>query len=339
MKHSLSILCILLLTSCSSVYRFAIEVQEPAPITLPSDVVDVLVVNNSAPQPGNLGINRMYKGTKITDKELELDSLAGIAATSLADQLKESDFFNRVGVIPASLRSDKNWMGGEALTETFRTETFKTHGFNGIVSIDRLMVLLEQDVRNDYYMSLTVNSVTTCTVYLSDRETPLTRFSVADSLSFFASVLGDTTEIFKNVPEYALNQLAYTIGERLSQRIIPSWTEKERFLYAGSRSRMVEALNFSRAGHWDRATNLWLNEYAHRSKPEAKGRIAANLAVACEIQDRFDDALQWATTAQNHFREAGLPDTSTEKTRIDAYLDDLQKRIRDNYLLDIQWGM
>ncbi|MDR1526942.1 MAG: DUF6340 family protein [Dysgonamonadaceae bacterium] len=339
MKNSLFFICILLLTSCSSVYQFTIEVQEPAQITLPPDIVNVLVVNNATPQPGNLGINRMYMGTEITGMELNLDSLAHIATTSLAAHLKESAFFDRVLVSPVSLRSDKNWMGSEPLSDAFKTETFETHGFDGIISINRLMIKLDQEVRKNSYMELAINSITTCAIYLYNKETPLTTFSVADSLSFSAPALGDTIDIFKYFPEYTIHDMAYTIGERLSQRIIPSWTEKVRFLYAGSQSRMTEALSFARKNHWSYAANLWIDRYAHVSQAEAKGKIAANLAVAYEMMDQLDTALQWATTAQKHLRKSGLPDASAENTRIDAHVNDLQKRIRDNDLLDLQWGM
>ncbi|GHV57984.1 hypothetical protein FACS1894182_08400 [Bacteroidia bacterium] len=339
MKNSLFFVCIILLTSCSGLYRFTIEVQEPAQITLPSDIVDVLVVNNAAPQPGDTGINRIYKGTEINGMKLNLDSISDIATTALATHLKESHFFNQVLFSPVSLRSDKNWMGSEPLTEAFKTETFKTHGFDGIISIDRLMFKLDQEVRNNLSMDLVLHSITTCSIYIYDRENPLTTFSIPDSLSYSTFTFGDTIDVCKNFPQSTIEDLAYTIGERLSQLIIPSWIEKERFLYAGSQSRMSEALSFARKGNWQYASSLWMDEYSHASRPEAKGKIAANLAIAYEMQDQFDRALQWAATAQNHFRENGKPDDSTDNTRIDTYMNDLQKRIRDNYLLDIQWGV
>ncbi|MDR0542444.1 MAG: DUF6340 family protein [Dysgonamonadaceae bacterium] len=339
MKNSILFTYIILLTSCSGLYRFTIEVQEPAQVTLPPDIVDVLVVNNSAPQPGNMGVNRMYMGTEIRGMELNLDSVASLAAAALAAGLKESRFFDRILFSSVSMRNDKRWMEREPLTETFRAETFGKQGVDGIVSIDRLMIKFDQEVRNNFYMNLVIQSITTCTVYIYDRETPLTTFSVTDSLLYSSPVLGDTVDIFKNFPEYIIEDLACTVGERLSRRIVPSWIEKERFLYAGSQSRMAEALSFARRGKWNHASNLWQNEYVQASSSKSKGKTAANLAAAYEMLDQLDAALQWATAAQNHFGEAGLPDASAEKIRINAYVNDLHKRIRDNSLLDIQWGV
>ncbi|MDR2804888.1 MAG: DUF6340 family protein [Dysgonamonadaceae bacterium] len=339
MKNGLFFICIFLLASCSSLYRFTIEVQQPAPITLPPDVVDIAIVNNSAPQPGDKGVTRIYKGAAISDYPLNLDSAANITTASLAAHLQESSFFNRVLVSPASIRTDENWMGSEPLPDAFKNETFAVHGFDGIVSIDRLLFKLDQEVSNNYYLNIHLNSIATCTIYVRDRETPLTSFSISDSLAFSTAIWGDTVDIVKYFPESVIGDLAYSIGKQLSERIIPSWIEKERFLYSGSQARMTEALSFARKSRWKQAEALWTNEYARASQPDGKGKLAANLAVASEMQDQFAAALQWATVAQIHFREAGLPDTSKENIRIEFYVNDLQKRIRDDSLLDLQWGI
>jgi hypothetical protein len=338
MKKSIFLICIILLTSCSSLYRFTIEVQEPAPLTLPPDILQVLIVNNSTPQPSETAINRIFRGKEIDGMTLNLDSVAGVVTVSLASELRESRFFDRVMVSPASLRNDNNWMSNEALTETFKTEAFETHGFDGIISIDRVLIRLNQEVRNDFYTHLRISGTTACSIYLHDRKSPLTAFSISDSLSISLPTMGDTADIFKYLPEALIHDLAGSSGRKLSQYIIPSWNETERCLYSAPKARLYEALRFAQKGNWIKAYSLWQNEYSHISQPETKARIAANLAVACEMQDQFAAALEWATAAQNHFEKAGKPDASPEIIRIQAYINQLQKRMRDNDLLDMQWG-
>jgi hypothetical protein len=341
MKTSLFFICIFLLSACSSVYQFTIEVQEPAEVTLPPHIVDISVVNNAAPQPGDKGITRIYKGNKVEYLPLNLDSVANIAAISLANQLQESAFFNRIWVSAATLRTDNNWMGSEPIPTSFKTELFETHGFSGLVSIDRLLFKLDQELRNSLYTHLQVSSIATCTVQIYDRETPLTTFSVSDSLTLTVPFMGDTLEALRYIPQSVIEDMAYSIGEKLSRRIIPSWTEQERTLYAGSRARMAEALSFARNNNWNRAVSLWIDEYNRASRPEAKAKMASNLAVAYEMLDQFSTALQWATAAQTHLQEAAPSPSSPPtpaQTRIAAYINDLNKRIRDNYLLDLQLG-
>jgi hypothetical protein len=334
MRNVALLLALLLLSSCAGLYRFAIEVQEPAPITLPPHVVDLGIVNHAAPQPGDQGITRTYRGKRIEQPPLALDSVAALTTLSLAASLQESAFFHRLWVSPASLRTDNNWMSVEPLPVAVRTELFGTRRFNALLTLDRLLFKLDQEIRNNLYTHLSLSAIATCTLYLDDRETPLTTFSFSDSLSLSLPIAGDTLDLLKYLPESVIEDFAHTIGEQLSRRIIPTWTEQERRLYAGSNARMSEALSFARKGNWRRAATLWTHLYEHATSASAKAKVAANLAVACEMQDRFPDALQWAATAQAHFRE-----TSAAATPVDTYIDELQKRIRNNHLLDLQWGV
>ena len=339
MKNSLFFICILLLASCSSVYRFTIEVQEPAPVTLPPDIVNILVVNNSVPQPGDAGINRIFQEKPIEGLELNLDSLASIATVSLASGLQTSRFFNQVLTSPVSLRNDSDWMSKMPLPETFKSETFNTHGFDGIISIDRILIQLNLQMSNSLYANFNIYGSIVCSIYTYGRNKPLASFAVSDSLSYATPVWGDTVEIFKELPESLLEYFASAIGEQLSRHIIPAWSEKERFLYSGSQSRMHEAFRFAQKNNWNQSINLWKNEYARVSQAQEKGELASNLAVAYEMQDQLDTALQWAITAQNHFGENERESVSAKNTRINTYVNELRQRIIDNYLLDLQWGV
>ena len=340
MKNSILFFCVLLLMSCSGIYRFTIEVQEPAPVTLPPHVVNVLVVNNSAPQPGNAGVNRTFQGIPVEGMQLNLDSTANIATISLASHLQKSRFFDRVLTSPVSLRNDSNWMETEALPDSFKIEAFETHGFDGIISIDRFLVQFDQHVTNAFhYANFRIYGSAICGIHIYGRTSPPAKFMVSDSLLYDALIEGDRVEIFKKFPESFIEYFASTIGERLGQQIIPGWYEKERYLYAGSQSRMYEALRFAQKSNWIHAIRLWENEYERAVQPQAKGRLTFNLAVAYEMLYQCGTALHWATIAKNHFRETGQPPASAENARIDAYITDLQKRIRDNYLLDLQWGV
>jgi hypothetical protein len=142
----------------------------------------------------------------------------------------------------------------------------------------------------------------------------------------------DTLASFKELPEYLLDDLAYHVGEKITGILIPSWKERQRFLFSGTQARMQEALSFARNGKWNRSETLWMNEYAVKSKPLDKGKLAYNIAVANEMQDRLDSALQWAIVAREHLK-AGSAGTTAE---IDQYIQELQERLQDNRLLDLQ---
>jgi hypothetical protein len=348
-----------------------IEVQEPAPVTFPLDIANLLVVNNSVTQPNDIGINRNYKGLTINGYELDLDSVAWIASASLASHIRETNFFSAVSFYTKPVRDDNEWLVAAPLSKAFREEIFEQRNFDGIISIDRILINLDERVSTNEegetlfdrilfgqevaverdtlkrpnltkYKSIEakVQAKLICSVYLYERENPLTTFTVSDSLSFRDIFFEnrDVSTIFKELPEALIDELAYNMGENLIYYFTPSWVLKERTIYTGYNSRMQEAFSFSRTGKWDKAEVLWMNEYDKTSKPSDKGKRANNIAIANELQDKLETALRWAEIAKESFQESGLKATSDEFVRINAYITDLQKRIKDDRLLNIQWG-
>ncbi|GHS98562.1 hypothetical protein FACS189421_07370 [Bacteroidia bacterium] len=332
---------IIFLSSCASTHQMTIEVQEPANITFPADINTLLVVNNAAKQPGHSGITRTYNGTVVKDPELDLDSAAWISTFSLLSRIKETQFFEEVSLCAEALREDDEWLVAAPLSKKFREEIFETQ--DGIISIDRLLINLDELVTaNDIKQSagVRVEAKLTCSIYVYDREKPLTAFTVSDTLVFSEIFYEnkDSVGVLKYLPEYLIDELAYSIGEKLAYYFTPSWTLKDRTLYSGSNARLQEAFSFARAGKWDRAETVWKNEYDQKSKPSDQGKLANNIAVANEMQDKLEIALQWALSAKENFKAGSSNITAGELLQINTYVNDLQKRIQDNPLLDLQWG-
>ena len=342
------------LSSCLSVQRFTIEVQEPAQVTFPADIKNVLIVNNSAKQPSAMGITRVYNGIPVEGFDLNLDSIGWIAAFSAAKNIRASRFFDQVFFYKAPLREDSDCLATVPLSQTLRDDIFQSHDhdhdLDGIISIDRMLVQLEQSVRCNsadpldfhfsHFVEAQLNATLTSSIYLYDSESPLTTLTLADSLSFQETFFASDTSVFlKEIPESLINELAYRLGEKLAGYLYPYWVQKQRTVYTGYDSRMQEALSFMRNKKWDKAEAIWTDEYNRNSQALSKGKQANNIAVANEMQDQLDQALHWALTAEELFRESQRSPESNERVWINAYIADLQKRIQDNRLLNIQWGM
>jgi hypothetical protein len=337
------------LSSCLSVQRFTIEVQEPAQVTFPADIRNILIVDNSAKQPSAMGITRVYNGVQVEGFELKTDSIAWIAAFSAAKNIRASRFFDQVLFYKIPLREDSDWLATVPLDKTLRDDIFQTYNLDGIISIDRMLTQLEGSVRNNmpelpapfaHFVEAQSNATLACSIYLYNSENPLTTVTLSDSLSFQETFfVQDNAFFLKEIPESLLNELAYRLGEKLARYMFPSWVQKERIVYTGYDSRMQEALSFMRNKKWNKAEAIWLNAYNSNSQPLSKGKQANNIAVANEMQDQLDLALRWALTAEELFSESRRSPDSNERTWINAYIADLRKRIQDNQLLNIQWGM
>jgi hypothetical protein len=328
--------------SCVGAYQLAIEVQEPAPLTLPPDIADILIVNNSAKQTDSQGITLTYNGKAIKDFALDSDSMLWNILHSLSFHIYETHFFNSPSFYKQPVREDNEWMTPIPLSHDFRKNIFERQEFEGIFSIDRSLLKLEGQIKNNglesnfntyNYLDFRLDLNLTCSIYSHDRETPLTTFTVTDSLIYKDFTWSDSLFVFKELPENLIEELAYSMGEKLANHITPSWTTKNRTLYAGQSSRMREAFAFTKSGRWDVAESLWLAEFDRKTKNQDKAQIANNIAVINEMQDKLEIALRWAEKAKE-YATAG----SNEWHLFNDYVTSLQKRMQDNRLLDVQWG-
>jgi hypothetical protein len=331
------------ITACSSTYLLTIEVQEPASITLPVNINRILIVNNTVPQPPNMGINRIHNGKLVKNYELDIDSVSWITMDAFISNIKEAQFFNEISLYTKLVREDNEWITTIPLSEEFKNEIFENQGFEAIVSIDKILFNLEEETKNNMleplgrYSSVFVDNKLegrlSCSIFLDSREFPLSSFTLSDSLIYRTSLYSDSLEIFKELPEALINDLAYVLGEKMASYIVPSWSVQERIIYTGNDSRMKEAFSYSKNGKWDRAEVLWLDLLGKKSKNKDIACIANNIAIAEEMQDKLDASLRWAEKAKTYF-----PEDSEEWAWSNKYIADLRKRIQNSRLLDVQWG-
>jgi hypothetical protein len=345
---SLLLSSLLLLSSCSGVYQMMIEVQEPAQVTLPMDAGRVMIVNNTVKQPSTSGITRMYNGRPVEGYEITLESVAWVTTESLAANVEDSHFFDAVSYYKKPVREDDEWLANKPLSQSFRNKLFEAYEVDVLVSIDRILFKLEENSRNPsatgtndafYAFEIKTEVQTNCSVYLYGKDNPLTSFAVSDSLSYDAFLSATTYQtIVKEIPEAMIDHLAYVVGEDIAYSIIPSWTTKERLLYPGSNSRMREAFSYSKTDKWNTAQTIWLSEYEKKIKNSDKGKIATNLAVSNELNDQLAAALRWAEKAKAHFLADNVSNKSEEMVYIEYYISDLQKRLVESRILDVQFG-
>ncbi|MDR0412233.1 MAG: DUF6340 family protein [Dysgonamonadaceae bacterium] len=333
---------LLIAASCTGVYRMTIEVQEPAPVTLPPDIAGILLVDNSAQQAGSQGVVLTYNGKAVPDYALHPDSVLRNTLLSSLQHLHAAQFFNTASLYNRAVRDDKEWMTTIPLPEEFRAAAFEKPDIDGIVSIDRSLLKVEGLIKNNSlhpgfgastYVDFRTTLHLTCSIYLYGGETPPATFTVTDSLNYKSTLWGDSLFFFNELPGLLLDELAYRTGESLAARITPSWTLRERTLYRGPDARMQEAFAYAKTRRWDVAGSLWLAEWDKRTKRRDKARIANNLAVANEMRDQLETALHWAEQARAYAAPG-----SAEQTLAGEYAESLQQRMQDSRLLDIQWG-
>ena len=101
---------------------------------------------------------------------------------------------------------------------------------------------------------------------------------------------------------------------------------------------MMEAAGYAADSRWKNAESIWITEFEKNTKPVNKAKIAFNLAVANEMQDKFEPALEWAKKAKEYLGNVNHDNDDGEIELTDKYAIELEQRIQSNLLLDLQWG-
>ena len=342
-------LLLLICSSCSSVYRFSIDIQEPALITLPVSAQNVLILNNTVIQPENYGIERTYNGQSIRpDYPFSLDSTVWSAIDEIAAVLDESNFFNAIAIYRKPLRTDTEWLTVTELSPEIQSDFYDVEDYNALLVIDRLLFSVNENVTKiqtgsftsepTAFVDIRTEGVITCSMYSYGNEKPLTTFTITDSLYAKSTIINDSIVLFKGIPEYMLDELSRMLGNQAAIRFTPTWKTSERQFFVSYNPRMQEATGYAADRQWAIAESIWIAELEKKTKPADKAKIAFNLAIANEMRDKFAPALEWAQKAKEYLKNANLKNDHQEIELTDKYLLELARRIQNNRLLDLQWG-
>ena len=342
-------LLLLICSSCSSVYRFSVDIQEPALITLPVSAQNVLILNNTVIQPEDYGIERTFDGQSIRpDYSFSLDSMVWSAIDEIAAVLDESNFFNAIAIYRDSLRTDTEWLAITELSPELQSDFYEVENYNTLFVIDRLLFSVNENVKKiqtgsfrsepTAFVDIRTDGIITCSMYSYGNEKPLTTFTVSDSLSVKSTMINDSIVLFKVIPEYMLDELSRMLGNQAAMRFIPTWKTTERQLFVSYNPRMQEAAGYAADHQWAIAESIWIAEFDKKTKPVNKAKIAFNLAIANEMRDKFEPALEWALKAKEYLKNANPKNDYQEIELTDKYISELARRIQNNRMLDLQWG-
>ncbi len=342
---------VVLFASCSGVHRLTIEVQEPASVTFPIDATKVVVVNNAVVQPDSVGLESSYNGKKTEGMYPSLDSIPWVSVESISERLEDSDFFSQVAIYRSSLRSDNQWLAKGRLSKDFREQFLRETGMDAIISVDQLLFNTVQDgipLSDDMYLSnsylftdIRVTGVISISIYVKDKESPLSSFSLKDSTFTKTSAYSDLkeSEVIRRLLQSMIFKVAYKLGDKTAILLTPTWKTADRIVYAGYSSRMKEATSYFKSNKWSKAEDIWLSEYDKKEKPLDKARMSVNMAVANEMQDDLDTALTWVKKAKEYYLQTDAKDNANEIEHVDKYTEVLEKRIQNSRVLDLQWGV
>lgn len=104
------------------------------------------------------------------------------------------------------------------------------------------------------------------------------------------------------------------MGSEIAAMFFPQWEEQSRMIIAYDDSYWYNAYQNAKSFKWDLAMKTWMKLVSGTS-PKKVAYAAFNLAVACELQEQYDLALEWLELARSRypFSEISLEKANIEK--------------------------
>lgn len=333
----------LILSSCAGIKYLTVETREPPQVTLPSSVLSVIVINNVVQQPDDIGHQTKPLGqSTIQDEKASSDSIAIFFTEALAQFLDEEDYFQRVHFLDVPLRNDQDFFSEEPLTPEMMNEIRSKTGADAIISLDKLIM---QTFKKDFYRqqgytfsAMTGKIQSILRVYLPTMEGNIPAVHYADSIHWEGFDIQDKkayAEVMLPSREEGMRFMAVNAAEKMTYVFAPHWEMQDRWYYTLPASRMREGEAFAKKAEWYMAIEKWEAFYNNRSNKTDKAKAATNIALAYEMLDDMDKALQWATIANDLFI-ASTTQNSLERRRSLLYKNEILRRQNSGNRLNME---
>jgi hypothetical protein len=305
---SVMILSAAILTSCKTNELF-ITVTQPAPVTLPSGIKKIGIINRSIPTEETEVVDALDKILTLEGADLDRDgaweSIGGLNDELNANQrfsevrqLRDIDFrASRIGILPPPLSARMvdslcSISGTDALfaLERFDTDTRvnyakapgKAETVLGRIPLPGLEVSMETIIKTGWR------------IYAPTTPGIFDEFSFAESLVFKGNGLNPVAAIEALAGrKEAIREVSRNAGHTYALRIVPYRIRVTRDYFVKGTASFKIAKRKAQTGKWDDAGQLWEKELDN-PKMKIAGRACYNMAIINEINGSVDEALGWA---------------------------------------------
>jgi hypothetical protein len=289
--------------SCTVYKEYPIDIYKPGEIAIPPNIENIALIYRNF-KYGNDTLQHFYKDDNALKKAKgdpkNLDSiLVSNCLNELASNLKANNNFNRIHIFP---------------------EVFKPHTGAKLPAIDfEILDKLTAETETDLIISLETFSYFYAE-YSADAGVPKSREVITAAIwAVYDPALNKTIErktmidtVFWNAyneqgnvqknsklpPRLSALQIASRMaGENYSKRFFASWQTVKRMYSIPPLPDFEAAEKYLVKGEWDNAIMLW-KRYAADKNGKMAINARYNLALAYEMKDDLDTAMQWLSAAQ-----------------------------------------
>lgn len=306
-----------ILVSCKTSELY-LTVVEPAPVTLPSFIKSVGVINRSMPTDESKVIDAIDKVLTLEGKDLDKDG-AIASIQGLSDELLKNNRFTDVKTLSdIDFRTPRLTVFPEPLTWQIVEQICKESGTDALFSLEKfdtdtqisysnrkvaVKTLLGSIPGLEHQADMNTLVKTGWRIYDPADKLILDEYIYEESIVFSGRGINPLLAASALIGRKdAVNQVSNKAGHGYAFRIIPFQIRVMRDYYVKGTNNFKIAQRKAQTGKWDEAGELWNKETGN---PDTKvaGRAAYNMAIINEINGDLDAALKWAQKSYEDYND------------------------------------
>lgn len=303
-------------SSCASTEIMHLDVLQPAPVSLPSYIKNVAVVNRTLVAKRDKVFDAIDKIVTLEGSKTDHDA-AEETVTGLTDELKKNSRFEEIKMVKQSdLTTNMPGMFPAPLSWDLVEKYCDQNNADALFSLE----LFDSDTKIDYSVYKTTiktpfgmvpaigqqaNMHTLVKagwrIYdLRDKEI-LDEASIAKAFNYYGRGMNPllAAQALINKKE-AVKEVGNAAGHAYAFRIIPLWIRVSRNYFVRGTNNFKIAKRKAQTGNWDDAAKLW-EEETKNSKRKVAGRACYNMAIINEINGHLDEAIKWAQKSYENY--------------------------------------
>ena len=312
-----------------------VRVMEPPPVRLANNIEKIGIVNSSVPSEV---IKIQTRIDQLVDAENQWLSEKGTEAAiaGLFDELVKDDRFGAIKMldsIPDALKDfgadpeNISWTSVEALCQLYDVDVIFSLSYYDTetkVSIKKSTMMQPNMVRVKVKVpaqEITMETLIENGWRIYDPSSRQLLDEIVFNDRFIAKGKGTDALLALQAVDRKDTILlqSRSAGSQYGLRLQPVETSIPRYFYARGSDKLVAAKNLIASDDWQGAISLWREE-AINPEPKINSRACHNMAVAHERDGALQNAVEWATKANEQFQ--------SKNSR--AYLQVLEQRFAQN---------
>jgi len=314
-KYLFILLAASILQSCKTDQLY-LNVVEPAPVTIPSSIKSVGIINRSVPTDKTKVLDVVDKVLSLEGVDLDKDgAMEGIKG--LSEELRNNGRFTEVKTLNnIDFRTPGLGVFPVPLTWEIVNKICKETGTNALFSLE----MFDTDTKINYSTRPTdiktpfgkipgleheadMETIvkTGWRIYDPANQLILDEYNLGESIVFSGRGVNPLLAAGALIGrKEAVNQVSNKAGHSYALRILPYELRVMRDYYVKGTNNFKIAKRKAQVGNWDEAAMLWEKETAN-SKMKVAGRACYNMAIISEINGNLDNALKWAQKAYENY--------------------------------------